>query len=174
MSGTKHLRRRSPCFLPMGSSNRKRPATSRFFCSKGGQTRTPKKGNQMQSTRQITIEHIVIASNQPYGKVLEGLASRLGSEEGWRKTEQRIQALAAASWKYSGSATGFPDLPRPHNINWSRKSSHCYTRAFSRPLLSVLSPSTRLAPPSRKPKHRAGRGKSSSYPSMARDCRAWP
>lgn len=50
----------------------------------------------MKSTRQITIEHIVIASNQPYEKVLEALESRLGSEEGWRKTEQRIQALAAA------------------------------------------------------------------------------
>jgi uncharacterized protein (DUF302 family) len=50
----------------------------------------------MKPTRQITIEHIVIASNQPYEKVLEGLESRLGSEEGWRKAEQRIQALAAA------------------------------------------------------------------------------
>ncbi len=50
----------------------------------------------MESTRPITIEHVVIASNQPYEKVLEGLESRMGSEEGWRKTEQRIQALAAA------------------------------------------------------------------------------
>jgi uncharacterized protein (DUF302 family) len=46
--------------------------------------------------RSITIEHVVIASNQPYDKVLEGLASRMGSEEGWRKTEQRLHELAAA------------------------------------------------------------------------------
>ena len=50
----------------------------------------------MKSTRSITIEHTIIASNQPYEKVLEGLESRLGSEEGWRETEQRIQTLAAA------------------------------------------------------------------------------
>ena len=58
----------------------------------------------MQSTRQITIEHVVITSNQPYEKVLEGLASRLGSEEGWRKTEQRIQALAAAQAPWEQAA----------------------------------------------------------------------
>jgi hypothetical protein len=46
--------------------------------------------------RSITIEHVVIASNQPYDKVLEGLQSRMGSEEGWRKTEQRLQELTAA------------------------------------------------------------------------------
>ena len=50
--------------------------------------------------RSITIEHVVIASNQPYDKVCEGLASRLGSAETWRETEQRLHALAAAhaSW----------------------------------------------------------------------------
>ena len=58
----------------------------------------------MQSTRQITIEHIVLASNQPYEKVLEALESRLGSEEGWRKTEQRIQALAAAQAPWEQAA----------------------------------------------------------------------
>src|SRR5260370_6748845 len=58
----------------------------------------------MGSTRQITIEHIVIASNQPYEKVLEGLESRLGSEEGWRKTGQRIQALAAAQAPWEQAA----------------------------------------------------------------------
>jgi len=58
----------------------------------------------MGSTRQITIEHTVIASNQPYEKVLEGLESRLGSEEGWRKTEQRIQALAAAQAPWEQAA----------------------------------------------------------------------
>src|SRR5260221_13215823 len=46
--------------------------------------------------RSITIDHVVIASNQPYEKVLEGLQSQMGSEEGWRQTEQRIQDLVAA------------------------------------------------------------------------------
>ena len=46
--------------------------------------------------RSITIEHVVITSNQPYDKVLEGLASRMGSEEGWRKTEHQLQELTAA------------------------------------------------------------------------------
>jgi uncharacterized protein (DUF302 family) len=47
--------------------------------------------------RSITIEHVVIASNQPYDKVCEGLASRLGSAERWRETEQRL-AATHASW----------------------------------------------------------------------------
>jgi ATP phosphoribosyltransferase regulatory subunit HisZ len=46
--------------------------------------------------RSITIDHVVIASNQPYEKVLEGIQSQMGSEEGWRQTEQRIQDLVAA------------------------------------------------------------------------------
>ena len=46
--------------------------------------------------RAIAIDHVVIASNQPYEKVLEGLQSRMSSEESWRKTEQRIQDLIAA------------------------------------------------------------------------------
>jgi len=50
----------------------------------------------MTSTKQIMVEHTVIASNQPYEKVLEGLNSRLGSEDGWRGTEQCLQSLAAA------------------------------------------------------------------------------
>jgi uncharacterized protein (DUF302 family) len=60
----------------------------------------------MGFSRHITVEHIVVASNQPYEKVLEGLASRMGSEEGWRETEQRVQALAAAqaSWEQAAEA----------------------------------------------------------------------
>jgi uncharacterized protein (DUF302 family) len=46
--------------------------------------------------RSIMIEHVVIASNQPYDQVLEGLETRMGSEEGWRKTVQRLQELTAA------------------------------------------------------------------------------
>lgn len=46
--------------------------------------------------RSITSDHVVIASNQPYEKVLEALQRRMGSEEGWRETDQRIHTLAAA------------------------------------------------------------------------------
>src|SRR5260370_22089385 len=58
----------------------------------------------MGSTSKLTSEHFVIASNQPYEKVLEGLESRLGAEKGWRKTEQRIQALAAAQAAWEQAA----------------------------------------------------------------------
>ena len=47
--------------------------------------------------RSITIDHMVIASNQPYDKVRAGLARRLGSAERWRETEQRL-ADTHASW----------------------------------------------------------------------------
>lgn len=49
------------------------------------------------AARSITIEHVVIASNQPYEKVREGLASRLGSAERWREAQQRL-AATHASW----------------------------------------------------------------------------
>ena len=51
--------------------------------------------------RSITIQHVVIASNQPYDKVCEGLASRLGSAETWRESQQRGDTLTAAhaSWE---------------------------------------------------------------------------
>src|SRR5258707_15825341 len=42
------------------------------------------RSKQMGSTRQITIEHFVVASNQPYEKVLEGLESRLGDRKSTR------------------------------------------------------------------------------------------
>ncbi|HEY4387366.1 MAG TPA: DUF302 domain-containing protein [Ktedonobacteraceae bacterium] len=55
----------------------------------------------MSSTRQIAIEHVVIASNQPYKKVLEGLENRLGSVEGWRAISRRVQAMVTVqlSWE---------------------------------------------------------------------------
>jgi Uncharacterized conserved protein len=60
----------------------------------------------MRTTRQIEIEHIVITSNQPYEKVLEGLMNRLGSVEGWRETAPRVRAMATAqaSWEQISEA----------------------------------------------------------------------
>lgn len=55
----------------------------------------------MGSTQHITIEHRVIASNQPYTKVLEALETRLGSLEDWRAIVQQIQLLVTtgATWE---------------------------------------------------------------------------
>jgi len=55
----------------------------------------------LADTRSLTIEHVIIASNQSYETVLEGLERRLGSAEGTRESQQRLQALAAAqaSWE---------------------------------------------------------------------------
>ena len=36
----------------------------------------------MELTNSLTIEHTIIASNQPYEKVLEALKARMGSIEG--------------------------------------------------------------------------------------------
>jgi hypothetical protein len=76
---------------------------------------------------------------------------------------------ADASWKCSGSATGFPDVMRQHNVSWFKQSSRLCARAFSRPRLAHSS-STRVRQPSRRQKHRAGRGRSSSYPRSTRSC----
>lgn len=55
----------------------------------------------MSNTRRIEIEHRVIASIQPYEKVLDGLKKRLGSVESWQEAAQRLQATppAHSSWE---------------------------------------------------------------------------
>jgi regulator of protease activity HflC (stomatin/prohibitin superfamily) len=54
--------------------------------------------------RSITIDQVVIASNQPDEQVLEALQRRMGSEEGWRETDQRIHARAAAQAPWEQAA----------------------------------------------------------------------
>ena len=55
----------------------------------------------MESTQHVTIEHVVIASNQPYEVVLKALESRLGSMDDWKGIAQKIQSLVSegASWE---------------------------------------------------------------------------
>jgi uncharacterized protein (DUF302 family) len=55
----------------------------------------------MESTSTITIEHIVITSNQPYEKVLEALKARMGSIDDWKAIVQKITSVASAnpSWE---------------------------------------------------------------------------
>ena len=52
----------------------------------------------MRHTTRITIEHVVVASNQPYEKVLDALDARLGSVENWGAIGQQL-AAAHASWE---------------------------------------------------------------------------
>jgi hypothetical protein len=50
----------------------------------------------MRQTTQITIEHIVVASNQPYEKVIDALEARLGSVENWGTIGQHLIAANAS------------------------------------------------------------------------------
>ena len=44
----------------------------------------------MRQTTQITIEHIAVASNQPYEKVIDALEARLGLAENWGTIGQHL------------------------------------------------------------------------------------
>jgi uncharacterized protein (DUF302 family) len=52
----------------------------------------------MQHTTPITIEHIVVESNQPYEKVVGALEARLGPAQDWAAIGQQA-AAAHASWE---------------------------------------------------------------------------
>jgi uncharacterized protein (DUF302 family) len=52
----------------------------------------------MRQTTPITIEHVVIASNQPYEKVIGSLEARLGPVQDWTAIGQHV-AAAHASWE---------------------------------------------------------------------------
>jgi uncharacterized protein (DUF302 family) len=52
----------------------------------------------MRQTTPITIEHVVIASNQPYEKVIGALDARLGPAQDWTAIRQHV-AAAHASWE---------------------------------------------------------------------------
>jgi uncharacterized protein (DUF302 family) len=55
----------------------------------------------MELTNTLTIEHTVIASNQPYEKVLEALKARMGSIEGWHEMARKLNETISAdtSWE---------------------------------------------------------------------------
>ena len=55
----------------------------------------------MEFTNTLTTEHTVIASNQPYEKVLEALKARMGSIEGWQEMARKLNETISAdtSWE---------------------------------------------------------------------------
>jgi uncharacterized protein (DUF302 family) len=55
----------------------------------------------METISTLTIEHIVIASNQPYEKVLEALKTRMGSIEDWKEMARKLGSLdlTSTSWE---------------------------------------------------------------------------
>ena len=55
-------------------------------------------GFKMRHTTPITIEHIVVESNQPYEKVVGALEARLGPAQDWAAIWQQA-AAAHASWE---------------------------------------------------------------------------
>jgi len=97
-------------------------------------------------TRPLTIEHMVIASNQPYEKVLEGLERRLGSAEGWRETQQRL-AAARASWEQVTEAiertlgtsdlTIFYTIEHTPLLTLAGKTSRAIQYTVGNPLLAI-------------------------------------
>ena len=52
----------------------------------------------MRHTTHITIEHVVVASNQPYEKVIDAFEARLGPAENWEEILRPLLA-ATASWE---------------------------------------------------------------------------
>jgi len=52
----------------------------------------------MRHTTHITIEHVVVASNQPYEKVIDAFEARLGPAENWEEILRPLIA-ATASWE---------------------------------------------------------------------------
>jgi hypothetical protein len=55
----------------------------------------------MRQTTQITIEHIVVASNQPFEKVIDVLETRLGSAENRGAIGQHLIAANASQEQVS-------------------------------------------------------------------------
>jgi uncharacterized protein (DUF302 family) len=55
----------------------------------------------METISTLTIEHIVIASNQPDEKVLEALKTRMGSIEDWKEMTRKLGSidLTSTSWE---------------------------------------------------------------------------
>ena len=55
----------------------------------------------METISTFPIEHIVIASNQPYEKVLEALKTRMGSIEDWKEMARQLGSIdiTSTSWE---------------------------------------------------------------------------
>ena len=61
-------------------------------------TQSRKEDNTMRQTTPITIEHVVVASNQPFEKVIDALEARLGPAQDWAAIWQPL-AATHPSWE---------------------------------------------------------------------------
>ncbi len=59
---------------------------------------TGKEEKTMRHTTHITIEHVVVASNQPYEKVIDAFEARLGPAENWEEIIRPL-LMSKASWE---------------------------------------------------------------------------
>jgi hypothetical protein len=50
----------------------------------------------MRHTTPITVEHIVVALNQPFEKVSDAIEARLGAAENWGSIGERLPAESAS------------------------------------------------------------------------------
>jgi uncharacterized protein (DUF302 family) len=103
----------------------------------------------MEFTNTLTIEHTVIASNQPYEKVLEALKARMGSIEGWHEMARKLNEIASANtpWEqiteiidaYIGESgfTIFSTVEHTPLLTVSGKTSRAIQYMAGNPLLAL-------------------------------------
>jgi uncharacterized protein (DUF302 family) len=100
----------------------------------------------MQQTTHITIEHTVVASNQPYEKVIDALEARLGSAENWGEILQPL-LLSKASWELvtqtieehigTSGFTLFYKVEHSHLLSLFGKTSRAIQYIIGNPLLAI-------------------------------------
>ncbi len=100
----------------------------------------------MRHTTPITIEHIVVASNQPYEKVSDVLEARLGSAENWEAIGEHLLAANASEEQvaqtieeYLGTSgfTLFYKVEHSHLLALIGKTSRATQYTIGNPLLAI-------------------------------------
>ncbi len=103
----------------------------------------------METITTLTIEHIVIASNQPYAKVLEALKIRMGSIEDWKEMTRKLGSIdpTSTSWEQivqiiemhlgTSGFTIFNTVEHTPLIALSGKNSRVTQYSAGNPLLAV-------------------------------------
>jgi len=101
---------------------------------------------KMRQTTQITIEHIVVASNQPYEKVIDALEARLGSAENWGTIGQQLIAANASQEQVAQTIeehigtsgfTLFYKVEHSHLLSLFGKTSRAIQYIIGNPLLAI-------------------------------------
>jgi uncharacterized protein (DUF302 family) len=100
----------------------------------------------MRQTTHITIEHIVVASNQPFEKVIDALEARLGSVENWRTIGQHLIAANASQEQVAQTInehigtsgfTLFYKVEHSHLLSLVGKTSRAIQYTIGNPLLAI-------------------------------------